>query len=476
LDDHEDRRPGASRAGDLELLIFSGDDVRSFALPRTGTVTIGRGDQSALRLDDPSVSRHHAVLRLGDTPVVEDLGSANGTLVRSKASANTAASETLNVRHLLKREATLAIGDSILIGTTSIVLRHKSATDVLDLTPGSPIIVRDSAMRAVYDQAALAARSPINVLILGETGVGKEVLAHAIHASSKRATGPFLSVNCATLTESLQESELFGYEKGAFTGAHQARAGLFEAASGGTVFLDEVGELAPGTQAKLLRVLEQRTVTRLGSNRERPVDVRFVAATNRELEAESEAGRFRQDLFFRLNGISLLIPPLRERPDEIEAFARLFLATASREIERPEPPTLAPAVLEILRQHRWPGNVRELRNAIGRAVVLCLGDVVLPEHLPPSLLKAAEARRREAAPPPPVAAVSPPPKSESAAPTLQSELDGLEKARILDALNRCGGNQSRAARMLGMARTTLVARLDIFGVARPKKTDTKPAG
>jgi len=460
-------------SGDLELLIFSGDDVRSFALPKTGTVTIGRGDQSALRVDDPSVSRNHAVLRLGDTLVVEDLGSANGTMVRGKASGNSAASETINVRHLLKREATLSIGDSILLGTTSVVVRHKPAKDVLDLTAKSPVIVRDGAMRALYEQAGLAARSPINVLILGETGVGKEVLAHAIHAHSRRASGPFLGVNCAALTESLQESELFGYEKGAFTGAHQARAGLFESANGGTVFLDEVGELAPGTQAKLLRVLEQRTVTRLGSNRERTVDVRFVAATNRDLEAESEARRFRQDLFFRLNGISLLIPPLRERPDEIEALARLFLEMASREVERTEPPTLAPAVLEILRQHRWPGNVRELRNAIGRAVVLCLGDVVLPEHLPPSLLKAVEAMPRAAVPPPPVT-VSVPPKSGREPPTLQSEIDQVERARILDALEQCGGNQSRAARMLGMARGTLIVRLDAFGIVRPRKRDAAP--
>jgi len=311
------------------------------------------------------------------------------------------------------------------------------------------------------------------LLILGETGVGKEVLAHAIHAHSRRASGPFLGVNCATLTESLQESEMFGYEKGAFTGAHQARAGLFESANGGTVFLDEVGELAPGTQAKLLRVLEQRTVTRLGSNRERTVDVRFVAATNRDLEAESEAKRFRQDLFFRLNGISLLIPPLRERPDEIEALARLFLGMASREVERPAPPALAPAVLEILRQHRWPGNVRELRNAIGRAVVLCLGDVVLPEHLPPSLLKAVETMARAASAPPPVT-VSVPPKPGREPQTLQSEIDEVERARILDALEQCGGNQSRAARMLGMARGTLIVRLDAFGIVRPRKRDAAP--
>jgi DNA-binding NtrC family response regulator len=239
------------------------------------------------------------------------------------------------------------------------------------------------------------------------------------------------------------------------------------------VFLDEVGELALGTLAKLLRVLEQRTVMRLGSTRERPVDVRFVAATNRDLEAESAAGRFRQDLFFRLNGVSLLIPPLRERPQEIDAFSQLFLATAAREIDRASPPTLSAAAREILRRHRWPGNVRELRNAIGRAVVLCPGDTVLPEHLPPSLLKAVEAQA-PAAPPgtPPVA----PPRPVSDGATLQSEVDALEKAKILETLERCSGNQTRTAQMLGISRGTLIARLEAFGISRPRKRAGSPDG
>jgi DNA-binding NtrC family response regulator len=260
------------------------------------------------------------------------------------------------------------------------------------------------------------------------------------------------------MSESLIESELFGYEKGAFTGALQARPGLFESANGGTVFLDEVGELSPGTQAKLLRVLEERVVTRVGSNRPRPIDVRFVAATNRDIEAESTAGRFRQDLFFRLNGISLLIPPLRERPQEIELFARAFLAAACREVERTAPPVLSAAALALLQEHAWPGNVRELRNAIERAVVLCLGEAIVPEHLPPSLLKAAESRRAET-----------PAAPDGASSTLRSEIDALEKAKILETLERCGGNQSRAARMLGISRGTLLSRLDVFGIARPRK-------
>jgi DNA-binding NtrC family response regulator len=458
---------------DLELVIFSGDEVRPFALPREGSVTIGRGEQCVLRIDDPSVSRSHAVLRVGATLVVEDVGSANGTMVRSKAGGGSATGETLNVRHLLRREAALSVGDSILFGTTSVVLRHRPVVEVPDLSTGNPgVVVRDPAMLTIYEQAALAARSPMSVLILGETGVGKELLARAIHAHSRRASGPFLGVNCATLTESLQESELFGYEKGAFTGAHQARAGLFESASGGTVFLDEVGELAPGAQAKLLRVLEQRTVTRLGSTRERPVDVRFVAATNRDLEAESAARRFREDLFFRLNGIALLIPPLRDRPREIEPLARAFLAAACRDVERAELPALSAGALEILRRHRWPGNVRELRNAIGRAVVLCLGGTVLPEHLPPSLLKAVEAQ--PAAGVTAAIAIAPPADPGAGPATLRSEVDALEKTKILDMLARCGGNQTQAARMLGISRGTLIARLNAFAITRPRKRDGVP--
>jgi two-component system, NtrC family, response regulator AtoC len=458
---------------DYELVVFSGDEVRTFALPKVGAVTIGRGEGSGVRIDDPSVSRNHAILHVGPRLAIQDLGSANGTMVRDRAAKGSAA-ETLNVRQLVGRQADLAVGDSILFGTACVVVRHKPALELPDLTTENPgVIVQDPAMRLIYAQAARAARSPINILVLGETGVGKEVLAKAIHAHSPRAQGPFLGVNCAAMSESLQESELFGHEKGAFTGAHQARAGLFEAAAGGTVFLDEIGELAAGTQAKLLRVLEERVVTRLGSNRPRSIDVRIVAATNRDVDADCEAGRFRQDLFFRLNGISLLIPPLRDRPREIEPFARVFLAAACREIERTEMPRLSTATLEILHRYLWPGNVRELRSAIDRAVVLCIGEVILPEHLPPSLLRQVEGRFK-----PTVAAAGPmsdelivPAQKESSSANLQSEINVLEKARIMDALERCAGNQTSVARMLGISRGTLIARLNAFGVPRPRKRD-----
>jgi two-component system response regulator AtoC len=310
-------------------------------------------------------------------------------------------------------------------------------------------------MRAVYQQATLAARGSISVLLLGETGVGKEVLARAIHAGSPRAAGPFMGINCAALADSLLEGELFGAEKGAYTGASATRAGLFEAAGGGTVFLDEVGEMPPATQGKLLRVLEERKVVRLGSTQPRPIDVRFVAATNRDIEADRRTGRFRPDLYFRLAGITLDIPPLRRRPAELEGLVTRFVAAASHELDRPSPLRVSREALAVLRRHDWPGNVRELRNVIERAAVLCAGDTILAEHLPPGLLRP---RPIDAAPAP------------ATADGLHREIKTLERRWIVQALDRCAGNQSKAAELLGISRRTLVSRMSEFDLPRPRRS------
>jgi len=461
--------------GAYQLVVFSRDEARVFPLPSAGEVLIGRDEANLIRIDDPSVSRRHAVLRVGASLEIEDLGGANGTFVRRTAH-NGAGNDTahVNIQQLVRRKANVAVGDCLLFGTASVVVRHAPRLELPDLlagdeaaTPGGAgAVVRDPAMRRLHTEAARVARASINVLLLGETGVGKEVLARAIHAYSPRAKGPFMGINCAALAEPLLESELFGSEKGAFTGA-LTRAGLFEAANGGTVFLDEVGELPLGTQAKLLRVLEERVVTRLGATRPRPIDVRFVAATNRDVEADSRQGRLRHDLYFRLNGVALHIPPLRERPLEIDGLAATFLSAACRDLERTPPLTISAAALDLLRRHAWPGNVRELRNAIERAAVMCTESVILPEHLPPSLLAAT----RTVAPPSP--ATSSPAGASSSIQNLQAEMKSLERNKIIEALERCRGNQSEAARLLGMPRRTLVSRLSEMGLTRRQTRDAE---
>jgi two-component system response regulator AtoC len=303
------------------------------------------------------------------------------------------------------------------------------------------VIAADPATRALHAQATRAAASPISVLVLGETGTGKEVMARLVHRLSPRAAGPFVGVNCAALSASLLESELFGHEKGAFTGAVEARAGLFEAADRGTLFLDEVGELPPTAQVKLLRVLEERSVLRVGARVARSVDFRLVSATNRDLEAEVAAGAFRQDLFFRLNGFTLTLAPLRERTSEIAVLARAFLKQAAPRYGRAEVPGISAEAIAALERHAWPGNLRELRNVIERALVLCDGEAVLPAHLPEKI---------------------------AGAPGLPAARQH-ERRRILDALELCAGNQSRAAKMLGISRRTLVTRLDELDIVRPRK-------
>jgi transcriptional regulator with PAS, ATPase and Fis domain len=317
--------------------------------------------------------------------------------------------------------------------------------------------------------ASRVARTDSTVLLLGETGVGKEIFANRIHAQSDRRKRDLLSLNCAAMPEALLESELFGAEQGAFTGAVRDRPGLLEGASGGTVFLDEIGELPVTTQAKLLRVLEERRVVRLGGREPRAVDVRFIAATNRDLDREVAAGQFRQDLLFRLNVVSLFIPPLRERPTEIEPLARFFVRRLAPRMGHAHPPDLAPGAVLALREHAWPGNVRELRNVIERALVSCTGVIIGEEHLP-TLRRPAFIDDRTIPPPPPSSTMT---VDTSAAfeplSNLKDAVEQLERQRILDTLAECGGNQTRAAKLLGISRRMLVTRLEVYGTPRPRK-------
>jgi len=347
-------------------------------------------------------------------------------------------------------------------GASELEARESSEAS-FGFEPADGVVVVDPVMKALYEQVARVAASSINVLVLGENGVGKELLARAIHNLSARKAGPFVALNCAALSESLVLGELFGHEKGAFTGAFQARAGLLESASGGTVFLDEIGELPLSMQSKLLRALEERKVMRVGARVEREIDVRFVAATNRDLEEEAERGAFRQDLYFRLNGMSLTVPPLRARRNEVRQLARMFLARA-RASQAAPPLEIAESTFGLLEQYHFPGNVRELKNIMDRGAVLCPGGVLLPEHLPEKLNQAS--RPGSYAPLKPSS--SPPSQNSPLSPRRDPE-GRADRAQVLEALERCAGNQTRAAELLGISRRTLVSRLSDFEIPRPRK-------
>ncbi|MBL8608092.1 MAG: sigma 54-interacting transcriptional regulator [Myxococcales bacterium] len=454
------------------LLVMWDDRSASATVPDRGGIVIGRDPSADLVIEHPSVSRRHARVDVSGGLGITDLDSANGTRVGG--------------RRLAKGErAALGAGLVVEIGVAVLVVQRRSAAAVAppvgtatrEQHPLGIFVPADGPMAQVHRLVEHVAASNLSVLVLGESGTGKEIAAEAIHRFSKRAKGPFVRLNCASLPESLLESELFGHEKGAFTGAVAAKPGLIEGADGGTLFLDELGEMPLATQAKLLRVLESREVTRLGSLAPRKVDFRLVAATNRDLDAEIAKGTFRLDLYHRVDGVSIALPPLRARKTEILPLARLF-ATRASAAEGRSVPTLSPEAGRALEAHAWPGNVRELKNVMERAVVLAMDGVVTPEHLhlrapgpppaPASASASALASASTHASAPALAHASAPAPALASAPALAPAPDD-ERQRILAALERCGGNQSRAAAELGIPRRTLLRRLDEYGVPRPRK-------
>jgi DNA-binding NtrC family response regulator len=294
---------------------------------------------------------------------------------------------------------------------------------------------RSEAMLQVFKTAARVAASSATVLILGESGTGKELVARALHQSSPRAAGPFVPVDCGAIAEGLLESELFGHVRGAFTGAQSARRGLFEEAGGGTLFLDEVGDVGPGLQARLLRALQEGTIRRVGANEAIPIDVRVVAATNRDIEAAVKAGRFREDLYYRLNVVTIRIPPLRERREDVPLLAEHFAAKHGRA----EGATVSSEARELLQAYDWPGNVRELENVIARALALNPSGVVVPADLPERLRDV------------PVEPARGLPLPSGFRPTL----DELERRYAALVLSESAGNKTRAAELLGIDRKTL---------------------
>ncbi len=317
----------------------------------------------------------------------------------------------------------------------------------------SDVIVGDPQMERVYALVRKVADHPITVLITGETGVGKEVVAEALHRASSRTKKRFVRLNCASIPETLLESELFGHERGAFTGADRRKLGYFEVADGGTLFLDEIGEISSGVQAKLLRVLEERKLTRVGGTDEIGVDVRMVCATNRDLEEEVQRGNFREDLFFRISAFTIVVPPLRDRPGEVALLAEHFARTAALE-QKVVPPAISPDAMAALRGYAWPGNVRELRNAMERAVVLHTGMIDL-EHLPD--------RVRD----PAYSSVGTRPIAIGDGVDMRDQIAEVERATIIAALDECGGNQTRAAQKLGISRRSLIYKLEKYGL-KPK--------
>ncbi|MCC7382971.1 MAG: sigma 54-interacting transcriptional regulator [Deltaproteobacteria bacterium] len=590
----EDATVPTTQSGDTSgtrLLIFGEGEPTSFPLLEAGTYTIGRSLDADIYVQDPSLSRLHAVLTFepGRGFHIRDLGSSNGTRLRGarldpEVDYAFELGEAVDLGRstiLVQRGATLerprrvwphsyfelrledlcararssgeqfailrarvrtssapgAIEDALtsLLGPDDLIAGYAPLEYDVLLARGGPseaeeatsamrfglrrlgaeveigigcfprdgrepgeliarvgagvrgrtraeaaagkdsIVIEDASMRRIYELVERIAESDIGVLILGETGVGKEILAQAVHDHSRRRASPFVAINCGAFQDQLLESELFGHERGAFTGAIKAKLGLLETARGGTLFLDEVGEMSLATQVKLLRVLEERRVRKLGGLESVPFDARIIAATNRDLEAAVRQGRFREDLYYRLNGFSLVIPPLRERRGEIAPLARSFAREMARKEGSTRETSFAPAAIAALEEYAWPGNVRELKNVVERAVVLAAGDRIDTPHLPMEKLTSsvvfasperAPPRERE------LRARGPAeehPFEEADAGKLRAKLLDVERESILAALEQCGGNQTRAAELLGMSRKSLLRRLDQYDLPRPRK-------
>jgi len=410
-----------------------------------------RGGQARLVPDAQQESAH-----------LKEIDRASGHVTRSLVAAPLTVGETrLGVLEAVNRVGGGAFGPAdldrlrVLGNLVAVALENARLTGLmarenegLRRTSGDreqPLMASSVAMRRLLAQAERAAAGRSTVLLLGETGTGKELLAHRIHQVSPRARHPFVALNCGALPESLVESELFGHEKGAFTGADKKRLGRFELADGGTLFLDEIGELPASAQVRLLRVLQEREIQRVGGHETVRVDVRLIAATHRDLSAEVRAGRFREDLYFRVHVLPLSLPPLRERHDDIGPMARLFLERFAREMGR-SPRLLPSETEERLRAYRWPGNVRELQNVMERLVVLGDEGPIRAEELA-ELLK-------DRTPPPPAAPVS----------LVTESLAEQERRLLTDALLRAGGNQSEAARVLQISRDQLRTRMKRYGL------------
>jgi DNA-binding NtrC family response regulator len=415
--------PGKSRLR-LErgvLSVESGPDKGMTTDLEEGVLTLGKDENSTLCLTDPTVSRSHAeISHTSEGFLLQDLGSTNGTFLDG----------------VRVDRAYLKDGVTITVGETGIRFKLQSETLVPKATSKThwgEMVGESKAMREAFSLLERLAVSDVTVLVDGETGTGKELAARALHSHGPRSGKPFTVFDCSTVPFELMESELFGYQKGAFTGADEARSGAVEQAEGGTLFLDEIGELPLPLQAKLLRLLDRREYKRLGSGTHQNSDVRFVAATNRDLETLVKDGSFRQDLFFRVSAARVKLTPLCERPEDIKSLSKHFL----KELEdrSGNQIKLDKAAMDLLTDHSWPGNARELKNVLETAAALCEGGAIGPDDLP--ALSSA---------------------SDPAAEEMGSIRDAEARA-ISEALEKAGGNKRKAARLLGIAPSTLYAKM-----------------
>jgi DNA-binding NtrC family response regulator len=418
-------------------------------------VVVGSDPGSTLVISDPHVSRRHVeIARTAEGIVLRDLGSKNGTFVG----------------RLAVKEVTLTSGAEIRIGTSTLrfemggeegrlarLARAPLRPEELAEIPGSfgPALGGSATMRRLFALLVRLAPTDLTVTLTGETGTGKDVLARAIHQASPRAQQPFVVFDCGAVAPSLIESELFGHEKGAFTGAVGDRRGAFERAHKGTLFLDEIGELSLDLQPKLLRALEHRSVRRVGGAEDRAVDVRIVAATNRDLEEQVRKRAFREDLFFRLMAATLHVPPLRERKEDLPQLVARFLEDTRK------PLAAAPETLEQLAAYDWPGNVRELKNVVTSAAALADGPTLEPRHL-------VVFRPQKRAP------TGVPATLGTSLPMAGQTLEQLEKAAIEHALQQYDGNRTKAAKALGIAASTLYEKLKRYELATGKGAGPKP--
>lgn len=474
----EERQGGGTGTSTrLWLTVFEQSGSKMLPVPEVGELSIGRSEECQIVLASPSVSRNHATLTVRNGEVlIRDLGSANGTRLGSQ-------------RISADCEETVPPGVAVIIGGASLVVHRLPSDSPGAGRPGisevrevvmagehiqalrasekgaaqakaaaAKLVVQSEAMHKLFQLVDRIAPGTISVLLVGETGVGKEVVASAIHERSPRKSKPYVKLNCSAFPENLLESELFGYEAGAFSGARSSKLGLFETANGGTVLLDEIGEMPMSIQAKLLRVIETCEVLPVGGTRVRKLDVRFLAATNRDLQDRIRKGQFREDLYFRLSAVVLEVPPLRMRRSEIAPMAMQFAIEAAGALGKLAPPSFTPEALRFLERQPWPGNVRELRNCVSRAVLLSTSEELTESDLNPRSVSVGADRQVK---------------------TLELPLHGVpdsddsslsaEREQIEEALAACGGNQTRAAAVLGIARRTLVKKLAALGVPRPRR-------